>query len=157
MPAKRPLYFLELLNVVSTTFMVARPLRVKFQQRYQKRHGSLFKPLCAKVLCGLVTPDCRPDSSSQFGSVIPTGSRTVVAEICYHNITEPLATTCRSAPIVLRAHWRNGSGQKVIARGYHTTGADLCTTSSKKHELNLSKARSGGAISYVAFGTFVGI
>jgi hypothetical protein len=34
----------------------------------------------------------------------------------------------------------NGSGQKFIARGYHTTGADLCTTSSKKHELNLSKA-----------------
>ena len=24
---------------------------VKFQQRYQKRHGSLSKPLCAKVLC----------------------------------------------------------------------------------------------------------
>jgi hypothetical protein len=51
----------------------------------------------------------------------------------------------------------NGSGQKFIARGYHTTGADLCTTSSKKHELNLSKARSAGAISYVAFRTFVGI
>jgi hypothetical protein len=50
----------------------------------------------------------------------------------------------------------NGSGQKFIARGYHTTGADLCTTSSKKHELNLSKARSAGAFSYVAFGTFVG-
>ena len=80
--------------------------------------------------------------------MIPTGSRTVVAEICYHNITEPLATTCRSAPIVLRAHWlTNGSRQKFIARGYHTTGADLCTTSSKKHELNLSKARSAGAIS----------
>ena len=41
----------------------------------------------------------------------------------------------------------NGSGQKFIARGYHTTGADLCTTGSKKHELNLSKARSAGAIS----------
>jgi hypothetical protein len=43
----------------------------------------------------------------------------------------------------------NGSGQKVIARGYHTTGADLCTTSLKlkKHELNLSKARSDSAIS----------
>jgi hypothetical protein len=40
-----------------------------------------------------------------------------------------------------------GSGQKFIARGYHTTGADLCTTGSKKHELNLSKARSAGAIS----------
>jgi hypothetical protein len=24
---------------------------VKFQQRYKKRHGSLSKPLCAKVLC----------------------------------------------------------------------------------------------------------
>ena len=45
----------------------------------------------------------------------------------------------------------NGSGQKFIARGYHTTGADLCTTSSKKHELNLSKARSAGAISMSLF------
>jgi hypothetical protein len=41
----------------------------------------------------------------------------------------------------------NGSAQKFIAGGYHTTGADLCTTGSKKHELNLSKARSAGAIS----------
>jgi hypothetical protein len=36
----------------------------------------------------------------------------------------------------------NGSGQKFIARGYDTTGADLCTMGSKKRELNLSKARS---------------
>jgi len=41
----------------------------------------------------------------------------------------------------------NGSGQKFIPRGYHTTGADLCTMGSKKRELNLSKARSAGAIS----------
>ena len=45
----------------------------------------------------------------------------------------------------------DGSGQKFIARGYHTTGADLCTTGSKKHELNLSKARSAGAISMSLF------
>jgi hypothetical protein len=45
----------------------------------------------------------------------------------------------------------NGSGQKFIARGYHTTGADLCTMGSKKRELNLSKARSAGAISMSLF------
>src|ERR1700730_5550791 len=45
----------------------------------------------------------------------------------------------------------NGSGQKFIARGYHTTGADLCTTSLKKHELNLSKARFASAISMSLF------
>ena len=45
----------------------------------------------------------------------------------------------------------DGSGQKSIARGYHTTGADLCTTGSKKHELNLSKARSASAISMSLF------
>ena len=45
----------------------------------------------------------------------------------------------------------DGSGQKFIARGYHTTGADLCTTGSKKHELNLSKARSASAISMSLF------
>ena len=36
---------------------------------------------------------------------------------------------------------------RSLSPGYHTTGADLCTTGSKKHELNLSKARSAGAIS----------
>jgi hypothetical protein len=50
-----------------------------------------------------------------------------------------------------RACWLNGSGQKFIARGYHTTGADLCTKGSKKHEMNLSKARSAGAISMSLF------
>ena len=51
----------------------------------------------------------------------------------------------------------NGSGQKFIARGYHTTGADLCTTGSKKHELNLSKATLCRRNFYVAFDTLFGI
>jgi hypothetical protein len=45
----------------------------------------------------------------------------------------------------------NGSGQKFIARGYHTTGADLCTTGLKNHELNLSKASPIAAISMPLF------
>jgi hypothetical protein len=45
----------------------------------------------------------------------------------------------------------NGSGQKFIARGYHTAGAGLCTTGSKKHNLNLSKERSAAAISMSLF------
>ena len=39
---------------------------VKFQQRYEKRHWSLFKPLFAKALCVGGTPDYRPNSSGQF-------------------------------------------------------------------------------------------
>ena len=89
--------------------------------------------------------------------MIPTESRRLSPEICCHDITEPLATTCRSASIVLQSLLANGSGQKFIARGYHTTGADLCTTGSKKHELNLSKATLCRRNFYVAFGTFVGI
>ena len=130
---------------------------VKFQQRYQKRHGSLYKPLCAKVLCVRVTPDCRPDSSSQFWELdshwIPHGCRGDMLPQHHRAVGDYLQERpyCPESPLA------NGSGQKFIARGYHTTGADLCTTSSKKHELNLSKARSAGAISYVAFRTFVGI
>ena len=120
---------------------------VKFQQRYQKRHGSLFKPLCAKVLCVRVTPDCRPDSSSQFWELdshwIPHGCRGDMLPQHHRAVGDYLQERpyCPESPLA------NGSGQKFIARGYHTTGADLCTTSSKKHELNLSKARSAGAIS----------
>ena len=71
-------------------------------------------------------------------------------------ITEALATTCRSVSIVPESLLANGSGQKFIA-DYHATGADLCTTGSKKHELNLSKATLCRRDFYVAFGTFVGI
>ena len=63
----------------AVAFLASKRNTVKFQQRYQKRHGSLFKPLCAKVLCVRVTPDCRPDSSSQFWELdshwIPHGCR----------------------------------------------------------------------------------
>src|SRR4029077_4648807 len=118
---------------------------VKFQQRYQKRYGSSFKPLCAKVLCVRVTPDCRPDSSSQFWELdshwIPHGCRGDMLPQHHRVVGDYLQERpyCPESPLA------NGSGQKFIARGYHTTGADLCTTSSKKHELNLSKARSAGA------------
>jgi hypothetical protein len=72
---------------------------VKFQQRYQLRHASLYKPLCAKVLCVCGTPDYRPDSSSEFGSLIPTESRRLSPEICCHDITEPLATYLQEPPL----------------------------------------------------------
>jgi hypothetical protein len=46
---------------------------------------------------------------------------------------------------------------RSLSPDYHATGADLCTTGSKKHELNLSKATLCRRDFYVAFGTFVGI
>ena len=46
---------------------------------------------------------------------------------------------------------------RSLSPDYHATGADLCTTGSKKHELNLSKATLCRRHFYVAFGTFVGI
>jgi len=61
---------------------------------------------------------------------------------------EPLATTCRSASIVVRALLANGSRQKFIGRGYHKIGADLCTTGSKSTNCRRNF--------YVAFRTFVG-
>ena len=51
----------------------------------------------------------------------------------------------------------NGSGQKFIARGYHTTGADLCTTGSKKTRTESVQGTLCRRNFYVAFGTFVGI
>ena len=43
-----------------------RSIKIKLQQRYEKRHGCLSKPLRIKALCASVTLDFRCDSSSQF-------------------------------------------------------------------------------------------
>ena len=51
----------------------------------------------------------------------------------------------------------NGSGQKFIARGYHTTGADLCTTGSKKAQIESVQGTLCRRNFSVAFDTFVGI
>ena len=105
----------------------------------------------------VASPNYRHHSSSQFWELdshwIPHGCRGDMLPQHHRAVGDYLQERpyCPESPLA------NGSGQKFIARGYHTTGADLCTTSSKKHELNLSKARSAGAISYVAFRTFVGI
>ena len=61
-------------------------------------------------------------------------------------ITEALATNCRSASIVPESLLTNGSGQKFIAGLPHDWSRSL-HHGLKKHELNLSKARSAGAIS----------
>ncbi len=71
--------------------------------------------------------------------------------MCCHDIIEPLATNLQERLYRPESLLANGSGQKFIARGYHTPGADLCTTGSKKHKMNLSKARSAGAISMSLF------
>jgi hypothetical protein len=124
---------------------------VKFQQRYKKRHGSLSKPLCAKVLCVGGTSDYRPDSSGQFWELDSHRIPQIVAgDISprHHRAVGDYLLECLYRPESLLA---NGPGQKFIARGYHMTGADLCTTGSKKHKLNLSKARSADTISMSLF------
>src|SRR5271169_1724056 len=45
---------------------LASPSLVKFQQRYEKRHGNLLNLLCAMELCLRGAPNYRRDSSSQF-------------------------------------------------------------------------------------------
>jgi hypothetical protein len=86
--------------------------------------------------------------AANFGSLIPTESRRLSPEICCHESPRRwrLLAGAPLSSIVPESLLANGSGQKFIA-DYHTTGADLCTTGSKKHELNLSEARSAGAIS----------
>src|SRR5271165_1002636 len=72
-------------------------------------------------------PIIGPIQAANFGSLIPTGSRRWAPEICCHDITEPLAPTCRSRLHLpeVESLLANGSGQKFISRDYHTTGADL--------------------------------
>src|SRR5271166_4948918 len=48
-------------------------------------------------------PIIGPIQAANFGSLIPTESRSLSPEICCHDITKPLATTCRSVSIVLRS------------------------------------------------------
>ena len=46
---------------------------VKFQQRYEKRHGSLPKPLCAKRLCLCGIPRLQESFKQPIlGGLIPT-------------------------------------------------------------------------------------
>ena len=97
--------------------------------------------------CAYVDPPIiGPIQAANFGSLIPIECRDCRRRCC-HDITEPLATTLQERLYRPESLLATGCGQKFIARGYHTTGADLCTTGPKKHELNLSKARSAGAIS----------
>jgi hypothetical protein len=72
-------------------------------------------------------PIIGPIQAANFGSLISTESRRLSPEISCHDITEPLATNCRSASIVpeVESLPANGSGQRFTARDYHTTGADL--------------------------------
>ena len=108
----------------------------------------MSKPLCAKALCVGVTPDYRPDSSSHFWGLIPYGIPQVVAGDVlprHHRGWRLLA----GAPLsVLRACWLMALARSLPPVATTRTGADLCTTGSKKkRELNLFKARSADAIS----------
>jgi hypothetical protein len=102
---------------------------VKFQQRYEKRHGGLLNPLLAKVLCigGI------PKLSARFRRPILGAdlleSRRLSPEICCHDITEPLATNPRSASIVprSRACWLMAPARRLSPRGCHTTGYALAS------------------------------
>jgi|SRR6266436_751636 hypothetical protein len=65
--------------------------------------------------------------AANFGSLISTESCRLSLEISCHDITEPLATTCRSASIVLRSRacrqMAPGKGLQPVTN--HTTAADL--------------------------------
>ena len=95
-------------------------------------------------------PIIGPIQAANFGSLIPTESPGCRGDMLprhhpsrWDYLQERLYRP--ESPLA------RGYSQKFIARGYHTTGADLCTTGSKKHELNLSKARSAGVISMSLF------
>ena len=102
---------------------------VKFQQRYEKRHGSLLKPLLAKVLCVGEIPQLSVRLKRSILGADSLESRRLSPEICCHDITEPLATNHRSASIGprSRACWLMAPARRLSPRGCHTTGYALAS------------------------------
>ena len=68
-----------------------------------------------------------PIQAANFGSLIPTESRRSSPEISCHDITEPVGDYLQERLYSPESLLADGSGQKFVARGYHTTGPDLCT------------------------------
>jgi hypothetical protein len=91
---------------------------VKFQQRYQKRHGGLPKPLFTKGLCLRDIPQLSaPFKQPIFGSLIPTEFRRLSPEICCYESPRCWRLLAGSAAIVPESLLAiMGSGQKFIAR-----------------------------------------
>ncbi|HJY92938.1 MAG TPA: SOS response-associated peptidase [Candidatus Acidoferrum sp.] len=99
-----------------------------------------------KVVGGEIPYSIGTIQAANFGSLIPTESRRLSPEICCHESPRRWRLLAGAPLSSLRACLLMAPARS-LSPDYHTTGADLCTTGSKKHELNLSKARSAGAIS----------
>ena len=107
---------------------------------------------CAEMDYGYMRPPIIGATQvANFGGLIPTEPRRWWPEISCPRHNRAVGDYLQERLYRPESLLANGSGQKFIARGYHTTGADLCTTSLKKHELNLSKARFASAISMSLF------
>src|ERR1700751_1516945 len=107
--------------------------------------------VCPSLIHQGIMPTWHPSiigtiQAANFGSLIPTESCRLSPEICCHESPRRWRLLAGAPLSSLRACWLMAPARS-LSPDYHTTGADLCTTGSKKHELNLSKARSAGAIS----------
>ena len=146
-----------------------RDASVRTDHRLSARHGWLNSNKGTKSDMGVCPshsalesytyvepPIIGPIQAANFGSLIPTESRRLSPEICCHESPRRWRLLAGASLSSLRACWLMAPARS-LSPDYHTTGADLCTTVSKKYELNLSKATLCRRNFYVAFGTFVGI
>ena len=85
--------------------------------------------------------------AANFGSLIPTESRRLSPEICCHESPSRWRLLAGAPLSSVRACWLMAPARSLSPETTTRLEPILCTTGSKKHELNLSKARSAGAIS----------